>query len=291
MNARIPRLATGLAALAAFVLLPSRASSQEDARRKQEIQMAELQPRVVTDAPSELPGRATSGLPVTFEVIDGPAVMDGKKLRLTGVPGLVILRATQKGNATFLPAVPAERLLIVRARPFAPAIEIQPSPVSAGMGEQAVLSAAAKGEPQPSYQWRRDGMPVSGATGPRLVIATLSPQDAGSYDVVVSNDLGSVTSASVRLSVGKHAQSINFPFQSAVMAGQSLPLNATSTSGLPIEYRLLSGSAVLTSSTLTLQSGTVVVEADQRGDASYEAAVPVIQTFSTIPSPNGTRLP
>jgi hypothetical protein len=281
----------GLAALASFVLASPSAAAQEDGRRKQEIQMGELPARVVTDAPFEITGKSTSGLTVAFEVVDGPAVMDGKKIRLTGAPGLVIVRATQKGNLTFAPAAPAERVFSVRAKPFPPSIEIQPSPLTAGIGEEVVLSAAAKGEPLPSYQWRHDGMAVSGATGPRLVIPSLSMQDAGSYDVVVTNDAGTATSYSVKVSVGKRRQSILFPSQPALAAGQSVPLTASATSGLPVIYRLVSGTAVLSSSTLTLQQGTVTVEADQPGDASYEAAAPVMQTFATTPNATGAQFP
>ena len=157
MTAWIPRLAKGLAALALLVLLLHSASAQDDSRRKQEILLDELPARVVSDAPFQIIAKSTSGLPVALEVVDGPAVMDGKKVRLTGAPGLVIVRATQKGDITFAPAVPAERVFSVRPKPFPPSIEIQPSPASGGVGEQLTLTAAAKGEPMPSSPrlWRQ----------------------------------------------------------------------------------------------------------------------------------------
>lgn len=46
---------------------------------------------------------STSGLPVTAEIIAGPAVLEGGQVRITGT-GLVELRLVQPGNATFLPA-------------------------------------------------------------------------------------------------------------------------------------------------------------------------------------------
>lgn len=52
---------------------------------------------------------SSSGLPVTIYRITGPAYMDGSRVRLTGNPGLVTLRAVQSGNATFRPAQTVER--------------------------------------------------------------------------------------------------------------------------------------------------------------------------------------
>jgi Immunoglobulin domain len=291
MSARIPRLAKGLAALALLVLLLSSARAQDDSRRKQEILLDELPARVVSDAPFQILAKSTSGLSVAFEVVDGPAVMDGKKVRLTGAPGLVIIRATQKGNLVFAPAAPTERVFAVKAKPFPPSIEIQPSSTSGGVGEQLTLTAAAKGEPTPAYQWLHDGAVVSGATGPSLVIMSLTTQDTGFYQLLATNDLGSVKSTSVQVSVGKRRQSINFPAQPSVVSGQSVSLNATATSGLPVEYKIVSGTAILTANTLTLQQGTVLVEADQAGDSNYEAAVPAMQSFSMMPSSQGARFP
>jgi hypothetical protein len=50
-----------------------------------------------------LAATATSGLPVTYSVADGPALLAGNQLTTTAT-GTVILRADQAGNAMFLPA-------------------------------------------------------------------------------------------------------------------------------------------------------------------------------------------
>ena len=52
--------------------------------------------------PLPLPGVADSGLPVRYSVTEGPAVVDGPVLRLTGL-GTVTLRAQQDGDLQFLP--------------------------------------------------------------------------------------------------------------------------------------------------------------------------------------------
>lgn len=45
------------------------------------------------------------------------------------------------------------------------------------------------------YLWRRDGVPLPGATGPALVITNAGPPELGDYDVIVENANGAITSA------------------------------------------------------------------------------------------------
>jgi hypothetical protein len=277
-------------ALAALSFLAPRASA-DDARRKQQIIFAELPVRTVDDAPFDLSARATSGLAVTFEVVSGPAVLDGKRLKLTGEPGLVIVRASQDGNGVFQPALQAERAFTVSRRASAPAILLQPVETRAVIGGIVTLAAMAAGEPAPSYQWRKDGVPVAGATDSRLTIASASPGDAGAYDVVATNRLGSATSERARVSVGRRLQTITFHGPANATSGQPVMLDASASSGLPVQYVLVSGAATLNGSMMTAQGGTVVVQASQPGDASFEAAPAVTQTYVVGPGPNGQRTP
>jgi hypothetical protein len=54
-------------------------------------------------APLGLQASASSGLPVTFQVLSGPATMSGNLLTVTG-RGSITVRADQGGNAEFLAA-------------------------------------------------------------------------------------------------------------------------------------------------------------------------------------------
>jgi hypothetical protein len=47
----------------------------------------------------------------------------------------------------------------------------------------------------PAYQWRKNGLPLGGATGTTFAFGPIADTDGASYDVVVSNAFGSVTSA------------------------------------------------------------------------------------------------
>ena len=83
----------------------------------------------------------------------------------------------------------------------APTITTQPSSVSVSEGSTASFSVVASGSGTLSYQWRKDGSEISGATSSSYSIASVAGSDAGSYDVVVSNSAGSVTSSTATLTV------------------------------------------------------------------------------------------
>ncbi|MEO5716907.1 MAG: cadherin-like beta sandwich domain-containing protein [Luteolibacter sp.] len=70
--------------------------------------------RLANSAPFALAASSSSGIPVSFSLVSGPATLggDAKTLTLTG-EGLVTVRASQAGNASFAPATPVERSFTV----------------------------------------------------------------------------------------------------------------------------------------------------------------------------------
>jgi hypothetical protein len=68
--------------------------------------------------PITLTATASSGLPVSFTVVSGPATVSGNTLTLTGDVGTVLLSATQAGNSDFAPATAVERTLVVNQDPI-----------------------------------------------------------------------------------------------------------------------------------------------------------------------------
>ncbi|ANE50854.1 hypothetical protein SY85_10410 [Flavisolibacter tropicus] len=63
------------------------------------------------------------------------------------------------------------------------------------------MSVAASGAGTLQYQWRKNGVNITGATAATYTISSISTSDAASYDVVVTGDCGSVTSAAALLTV------------------------------------------------------------------------------------------
>jgi len=74
----------------------------------------------------------------------------------------------------------------------APVVTTQPASLARTVGTAASLSVVATGSP--TYQWRKNGANVAGATAATLSFASLAAADTASYDVVLTNATGTVTS-------------------------------------------------------------------------------------------------
>lgn len=85
----------------------------------------------------------------------------------------------------------------------APEIVVPPVPQTVYLGNPAVLTVVAVGRPPLEYFWFKDGERVNsdGPPGPTFLRSNATPEVIGLYHVVVSNDLGAVTSAPVRVAV------------------------------------------------------------------------------------------
>jgi hypothetical protein len=82
-----------------------------------------------------------------------------------------------------------------------PAITTQPVSLGAGAGTGVVFSVTATGTTPLSYQWSKDGSPLSGATLATLSLANVSSATAGVYRVTVTNVAGSLLSNPALLAV------------------------------------------------------------------------------------------
>ena len=80
-----------------------------------------------------------------------------------------------------------------------PTILTQPRSVAVVNGTQASLSVGAGFATQ--FQWRKNGVPIPGATGQTLAFASVGSTDFATYSVLVSNSVGSVLSASANISL------------------------------------------------------------------------------------------
>jgi hypothetical protein len=87
-----------------------------------------------------------------------------------------------------------------------PEITGQPQSETVLPGAGVTFRVTASGAGPLSYQWRENGNPITSATGTSYTISTTGTGDSGSYDVVVSNDGGTVTSAEAVLVVNSLSQ-------------------------------------------------------------------------------------
>jgi uncharacterized repeat protein (TIGR01451 family) len=116
--------------------------------------------------------------------------------------------------------------------------------------------------------------------------STEAPVDAGSYQVVATvDDPNHVGEATDTLVIEQGPQTIDFPaLPDRSVDDSPFVISATATSGLEVEFSVVSGPATIDGNevTLTGELGEVVIEATQPGDDNWLAADPVQQSFEVV---------
>ncbi|MEM7165378.1 MAG: immunoglobulin domain-containing protein [Planctomycetota bacterium] len=174
----------------------------------------------------------------------------------------------------------------------APAIMTEPQDVTACHGEMVMFSVTATGTAPLSYQWRKDGVPIPGATGSSLTINPVSVGDAGTYDVVVTNVCGMATSMGAVLVVNVAPTITVDPMGATVCVGDPVSLSVTAMGTAPLSYQWRKDGTPIpgaTGSSLSFAAATVgdagsydVVVSNLCGDATSAAAVVVVNTPPAI---------
>lgn len=111
----------------------------------------------------------------------------------------------------------------------------QPAPVLGTLGGQATFTVNALGSRPATFQWRRDGVTIPGATSPTLTLSGLTVAQRGAYSVVVTNAQGSVTSAAATLTFPPVIAQP--PVDRTLNAGQATSLEVTATGPGPFTYQ------------------------------------------------------
>src|SRR5688572_13624098 len=62
------------------------------------------------------------------------------------------------------------------------------------VGSNVTFIATADGTPAPTFQWRKNGTAIAGATAATLSLSGVTTGDAATYQVVASNELGTTVS-------------------------------------------------------------------------------------------------
>ena len=127
------------------------------------------------------------------------------------------------------------------------AIEQQPEGGVFCAGGDVLLSVVATGSDL-TYQWRKDDEDITNANSPALLIEAATPDDSGTYRVVVSNDCGDINSTAVDVTVVAGPVIAQQPQSQDLNPGDALELAVTvDLAGFP---RLIDniGSSVASSS-------------------------------------------
>lgn len=125
----------------------------------------------------------------------------------------------------------------VIAPPTAPTVTAPPAPQAVQAGGDVTFTVAYTGFPAPDVQWQFEGKDLAGEIEPVLVIPNAQSGNVGSYQAVVRNSDGQVTTPSVDLTVsGTPVSGLAVDSSSPTPQGNPTFFAATISGGSDVSY-------------------------------------------------------
>ena len=239
-------------------------------KANQTISFGALGNKTYGDAPYAVSASASSGLPVSFSIVSGPATVSFGTVTITGV-GTVTVRASQAGNGAppnntiynYNAAADVDRSFVVSPQPVTFALNTASFTYTGGAQGPSIVTTPAGG--------------VTYTTG-----GTLSATTAGSYTATATaNGNYTGTNNSLTWTINKAAQAtVTITSVASMTYGNAYTATASGGTGTgAIVWSLGTGStaasAAINSSSgaITANStGTVVIRAQRATDTNYNAS-------------------
>src|SRR5436305_124170 len=187
----------------------------------------------------------------------------------------------------------------LNSAPVAPTITTQPVNQTVTAGQTATFTVVANGTTPMTYQWKKNGMAISGATSSGYTTpATTSSDNGAQFTVVVSNVAGSSTSSAATLTVSAAAVAPSITMQPAnqtVTAGQTAMFSVAATGTAPLAYQWnknnvaiggANSSSYATPATTSSDNGRqfTVIVSNAAGSATSSAAMLTVSAAAVAPS-------
>lgn len=230
-----------------------------------------------------LPAAASSGLTVVYSVESGPASVTGNMLSITGA-GEIWIKASQPGNDIFNAATDVTQSFLVGKSEQTITINVPNEPLTSATQITATSTS---------------GLPVTLLLGAGSAATSLINQ--GTYFTLtgilgngniylVANQPGDsnffpATQVIQTIDIEKTNQSILFNAIGNKTFGDSpVSLSASSSSGLPVSFSLVSGPATLSGGNILniTGAGTIVLAASQAGNSTFNPAPTVTQQVEVL---------
>ena len=219
--------------------------------------------------------KAPKEVKVTIEVVSGPVMlMDDFSIQMINT-GKAVLQVSTSGSDQYVPTQQTVEFDVLKAKQ---AIKIEKIDDKLGKEEAFPLSARAL-----------SGLPITRweVEGPAKLIENnnLKVEDREGKVIVraiqVGNELYHADTATISFWVKRRSQRIVFPEISRKNPDSApFELAASSSSGLPVQFKILKGKANLEDNLLTIKGiEEIVVQAFQQGNETFAPADPVTQTI------------
>ena len=182
-----------------------------------------------------------------------------------------------------------------------PSITTQPASATVNLGQAATFTVVATGTAPLSYQWQKNSTNISGATSASYTTPATAAGDNGStFQVVITNALGSITSNSATLTVNLPPSITTQPASETVDAGQTATFIVAATGSAPLTYQWqsdgvnISGANSLTyttPATTGADDGTqfTVIVSNPAGSVASAVAILTVDTPPTIFAPPSSQ--
>ena len=196
-------------------------------------------------------------------------------------PGTVLIRAWGADFPTNLWSVYRYKKLTVVISP--PVINSHPVSKTVLAGESVTFEVGAQGSGPLTYQWKKEGQSLAGATNPSLVLESVNYSHAGTYTVVVTNTVNTAVSNPATLTINAPPIIVTPPVTTQATAGGSAAFSVVASSATTMTYQWRKNENVIagaTGSSLNL----VNIQAGDVGNYDVVVTNAVGQTTSPIAS-------
>jgi len=177
-----------------------------------------------------------------------------------------------------------------------PSITTQPANQTVTAGQTATFSVAATGTGTMSYQWKKNGANIGGATSTSYTTpATIASDNGAQFTVTVTDNAGNVTSNAATLTVNVPASITTQPANQTVTAGQTAKFSVTASGTAPMTYQWSKNGTTIGGATAASYTTPATVASDNNakftvlvtnafGNATSNAATLTVNVPPTISS-------
>lgn len=227
---------------------------------------------------------ATNNLLADIDIVDGPDQLNLYDISNLGTGPSLLWSGTFAsdndnpfgvgsvcfGNNDRLYAIDANNGVLAYSVLRPPSILTQPQSQTVNQGATVSFSVVAAGSAPLSYQWKKNGTSIAGATTSAFTLVNVQAADAANYSVVVSNSTSTATSANATLTVIIPPSITTQPVSRTNNYGTTATFTVVASGTAPLSYQWQKNSVDVsgaTTSALTLSSVT------QNDAASYRVIV------------------
>ncbi len=162
-----------------------------------------------------------------------------------------------------------------------PTISTQPASHTVTVGQTATFSVTATGTGTLTYQWKKNGTAISGATSASYTTpATVASDNGASFTVTITGTTGNVTSSAATLTVNAPPSITTQPASTTVIAGQTATFSVAAAGTAPLTYQWKMNGTAISGAT----SSSYTTPATTTGNSSEQFTVTVTNSSGNITS-------